>query len=399
MSNSLTNLKFTRATHGSGWFHFCLAFLLLPTLVLFAQEAEEQGAGPPAAEQNVTREPLARYLVVNSPVDDNVFRSVRNTAISLQEQAVQEDRTAVLILEIRPGQSEFHQVYGLAQFLSSARANRLTTIAWVPETVTGNNVVVALGCKEIVLHPDALLGDIGRGKPVDASEEQSILSLVNKRHNLQVNNDLVLGLLNPDVSLLQITLERDGVSEKRVVTEQQAKVLRDNQLVITDVEVIKDKGKPGLFSGKQARELGLLVSHTVNQQAELAEIYRIDPQNLKAHLGSSGALPGTPDRCHADYRPRARGVYRSADRAGPEGRSANADLPDQIPRRLPDFGNEPGHADRRTRGTQNPHDRLDSGTGPEFRRHYRLGMRRNLYRSQRADRRRGGYSSTVRRRL
>ncbi|MCA8983816.1 MAG: hypothetical protein KDA76_08650 [Planctomycetaceae bacterium] len=287
MSNSLTNLKFTRATHGSGWFHFCLAFLLLPTLVLFAQEAEEQGAGPPAAEQNVTREPLARYLVVNSPVDDNVFRSVRNTAISLQEQAVQEDRTAVLILEIRPGQSEFHQVYGLAQFLSSARANRLTTIAWVPETVTGNNVVVALGCKEIVLHPDALLGDIGRGKPVDASEEQSILSLVNKRHNLQVNNDLVLGLLNPDVSLLQITLERDGVSEKRVVTEQQAKVLRDNQLVITDVEVIKDKGKPGLFSGKQARELGLLVSHTVNQQAELAEIYRIDPQNLKAHLGSS----------------------------------------------------------------------------------------------------------------
>ncbi len=273
------------------WVRLALAALLmLPALLGMTQEAEKLEAEAPEAQQagqQQARAPLARYVVVNSPVDDSVFRNVRNVALSLQEQATQEDRTAILFLEIRPGQSEFHQVYGLAQFLTSTRTNRLTTVAWVPETVTGNNVVVALGCREIVMQPDAMLGDIGRGKAVDASEEQSILSLVNKRHNLRVNNDLALGLLNPEISLLQVTIERDGVSEKRVVTEQQAKVLRDNQLVISDVEVIKDQRKPGIFSGKQARELGVLVSHTVAQQAELAELYKIDPQNLKEQIDIS----------------------------------------------------------------------------------------------------------------
>lgn len=273
------------------WIRLGLAcVLMVPALLGMTQEAEKKEAEAPEAKQaekQPAREPLARYVVVNSPVDDSVFRNVRNVATSLQEQATQEDRTAILILEIRPGQSEFHQVFGLAQFLTSTRTNRLTTVAWVPETVTGNNVVVALGCREIVMQPDAMLGDIGRGKAVDASEEQSILSLVNKRHNLRVNNDLALGLMNPDISLLQVTIERDGVSEKRVVTEQQAKVLRDNQLAISDVEVIKDQRKPGIFSGKQARDLGVLVSHTVTQQAELAELYKIDPQNLREQIDAS----------------------------------------------------------------------------------------------------------------
>ena len=287
-----SNAGHSRPVRSGGQWRLLLGVLLLGASLwtpLQAQPEAEPAAAPaapakaPAGEKKLAAVPLARYVAVNSPVDDNVFRHVRNTALGLQELAAHENRPAFLFLEIRPGQSEFHQVLGLAQFLSSARVDRLTTVAWVPETITGNNAIVAFGCKEIVMQPDAQLGDLGRGRAVDVTEEQSILALVDKRHNPRLNHDLALGMMNPEVSLLQVTLDRDGVAETRVVTEQQAKVLRDNQIPIRDAQVIKDARKPGLFSGQQARELGVLVTHTANMQAELAEIYRLDPQSLKEY--------------------------------------------------------------------------------------------------------------------
>ncbi len=246
-----------------------------------SNEDSEQGKVVPEKKSV----PLARYVVVNSPVDDVVFRKVRNTALKLQELAISEDRPAFLVLEIRPGQSEFHQVHGLAKFLTSTKVNRLTTIAWVPETVTGNNAIVALGCREIVMQPDAEFGDIGRGKAIDPDEESDVLSIVKKRHNLKLNVDLVQGLLNPDVTLLLATIEKEGgVKEKIVVTQKQLKTLRDNQLSITNVEPIKERGQRGVFSGAEARELGILISRTLDTKAELSDAYGIDPQSLQESL-------------------------------------------------------------------------------------------------------------------
>ena len=173
-----------------------------------AKEEPKEGDDKPADGNQVNVQPIARYVSVKSPIDDSVFRTVRNTALNLQELAQSENRTAFLILEIHPGQSEFHQVHGLAKFLTSSKIDAVTTIAWIPKTVTGNNVVVALGCQEIVMQPDAELGDIGLGKPVDHDEEQLVLSLIEKRKNLKLSRDLVLGMLNPQVSLLLATIDR-----------------------------------------------------------------------------------------------------------------------------------------------------------------------------------------------
>ncbi|MCA8987931.1 MAG: hypothetical protein KDA78_09840, partial [Planctomycetaceae bacterium] len=281
----------------SGMVLLALFSLLMFSAPLVAQPTDEQPPAeqPPAEpvenkpdppeepDAEAAKSPLAKYVIVDSPIDDAVFRTIRNTALRLQELAQLEDRPAFLILEIRPGQSEFHQVHGIAKFLTSSKLDRVRTIAWVPETVTGNNVVVALGCAEIILHPDAELGDIGRGKPVDPDEEQLVLTLVEKRHNVKLSRDLVSGMLNPQVTLLQATIDRDGMTEKRIVTEEQAKVLRDNQIAITNVEVIKDRGQRGIFSGSQARELGVLVTHTIETRAELSNLYGLDPQSLREH--------------------------------------------------------------------------------------------------------------------
>ena len=79
-------------------------------------------------------------LPSSSPVDDVVFGRVKNAALTLQNQAQTQQRRAVLVLEITPGSSPFHQVYGLAKFLSSIEIRDVTTVAWIPEAVNGNNV-------------------------------------------------------------------------------------------------------------------------------------------------------------------------------------------------------------------------------------------------------------------
>ena len=81
-------------------------------------------------------------MTLTSPVDDVVFAHVQNTALTLESQARSQHQRAVLVLEITPGSSPFYQAYGLATFLTSVDIADVKTVAWVPETVTGNNALL-----------------------------------------------------------------------------------------------------------------------------------------------------------------------------------------------------------------------------------------------------------------
>lgn len=226
--------------------------------------------------------PIGKFVTVKSPVDDSVHRAVYNTALTLQEQATNEDRRAFLILEIQPGNSEFHQVYGLAKKLTRAEIARVTTIAWIPETVTGNNVVVALGCNEIVMHPDAGLGDIGLGEAVSADERQTLVDLVKSRHNSKLNRAIIDGMTDPQAIVQVATIEQDGSdNERRVVTPADLKLLRENRVSITDIENVKEPGESGRFLGSQARALGILVNQTAVSREEVANSYGLSREALR----------------------------------------------------------------------------------------------------------------------
>src|SRR5580700_1792451 len=209
-------------------------------------------------------QPLGKYITVTSPVDDLVFGRVKNAVLNLESQAQQQHRKAVLILEITHGTTPFHQVYGLAKFLTSAEIADVKTVAWIPETVTGNNVVIALACNEIIMHPDADLGDIGLGKALDRDEQQDILHLIEKRHNPRLSPALVLGMCDPQRETLrakvQLPAGKDGkeTSEFRIVTKDELERLQKSKLPILDVQTIKESGDLGNYSGSKARSLGVL---------------------------------------------------------------------------------------------------------------------------------------------
>jgi membrane-bound serine protease (ClpP class) len=251
-----------------------------------AAQAEPGAAGKAAAgEESPSNLPLARYLTLTSPVDDVVFGRVQNAALTLQSQARSQHRRAILVLEITPGSSPFHQVYGLATFLTSSDISDIKTVAWLPETVTGNNVILALACNEILMRPDAELGDIGRGKPLDRDEQHDVVRLVEKRHNPRVSPALVMGMMDSDKATLRVKLQIPSAgketTEFRIVSKDELERLRQTKITIVDVQTIKEAGDTGMYSGTKARNLGVLAVQTVDSRGEIAQLYNLPREALR----------------------------------------------------------------------------------------------------------------------
>mgnify|MGYP005710042767 FL=1 len=105
---------------------------------VFAQEADKEKKPKEAAADEDGKKarpagPVARYITVSHPVNEQVFTRVRNSLVKLQNIADQEDRDAFLILEIERGTSTFGQVHDLAKELTSFSYSRVRTVAWIPE--------------------------------------------------------------------------------------------------------------------------------------------------------------------------------------------------------------------------------------------------------------------------
>ncbi len=217
---------------------------------------------------------LGQFLTVTSPVDDIVYSRVSNAALKLQTEAAANDRKAVLVLQISPGASPFHQVQGLAKFLTSPQIGQVTTVAWVPENLTGSHVLLALACREIVTPEDVQIGDLSRGGRLDPEEEQAALAVAQKRLNARINPALVRGLIDPQQTLYRIRVRpMAGQAESRIVTLDELEEIRKTNAVIEEATVVKEAGSPGVFTGKAARAWDILVTHLADSRTAVGDLY------------------------------------------------------------------------------------------------------------------------------
>ena len=239
------------------------------------QRAFAQNIDTPNAERP------AQVLILPGSIDGTVAGRVRNVALSLQADAMRTGRDALLVLEIAPGTSRFGAVRDLAQFLTSSELSHVETIAWIPESVDGNNVLVALASDEIVMHPDAELGDMGRGAAVDPADADFVMRLVRKGHNPKVNAALAQGMLDPQVRVLRATIGAGADAKARVVTAEELKELQagTDEQVLT--QTIKEAGLPGKFSGSAARRFDILATGTARTRQDLAALYQLPSSALR----------------------------------------------------------------------------------------------------------------------
>lgn len=254
--------------------------LLLLICGLLRVVLAQPGDAPPA--KNGNREPIGQFLTVGAPLDDAAFGMVSRQALELQNRAKQEQRPGILVLEIKPGSSPFHQVQGLAKFLAN-EVPSLTTVAFVPQTVRGHHAVLALACKEIVLAPDAELGDIGLGKAVDLDDRQFVINLVNKRHNSRLSEALAIGMLDPQAELtwVQVEIGDPPRTESRLETPAGIEKLLAARAVVKQRQTVKEAGVPGLFSGEKSRSYGFLVANTADSRENVAKLYKLPREAMR----------------------------------------------------------------------------------------------------------------------
>lgn len=230
-------------------------------------------------EQNA---PVARLITVESPLTDEILGLIRRTGLELQDLAVDEDRETYLILHMKPGISQFHHAYALAEFLTDSTISSVRTVAWVPETLTGNNVLPVLACGEIVIHPSASIGDMGRGAALPDDQQSIVNTIVAKRKNRMVTEPLAEALMNPQSSLVQLTVtSEEGESETRLLSEPEAAKLLESGTLVTARTTIKEPGSPGLITGRVAQTEKILASRTAEDRRDLIESFGIPLDSLR----------------------------------------------------------------------------------------------------------------------
>ena len=210
-------------------------------------------ANEPAGEQ--PRERTGKIVRVPSPITDRVEHRVRRAVEELLAATkfdADSDHWPVLILEIAPGRSDFGKALDLARFLTSSSTSGLTTVAFLPETIEGHALLVALACDEIAMAPDAEIGNAGRDESsIGPAIRSGYVEIAERRGN--VPRDLVLGLLDPQLEVLQVETD----VSREFVLRSRLDALRQRKAVGT-VKVLIPAGQPGHFTAQEARELGLV---------------------------------------------------------------------------------------------------------------------------------------------
>ena len=85
---------------------------------------------------------------------------------TLDEQ-VKEGSANFLVLRIDSKGGSPSESQELANYLAELDADRVHTVAYIPQEATGDAAIIALACNEIVMHPQAILGGSGAAKMDD----------------------------------------------------------------------------------------------------------------------------------------------------------------------------------------------------------------------------------------
>ncbi|MEK6248269.1 MAG: hypothetical protein N2C12_08825, partial [Planctomycetales bacterium] len=248
-----------------------LLYLLLCDTPLHSDdkmEVAEQPAAP--AIGRLLRIPLP----ITGNIDHRAIQRIRSVVDDLKATTDNNSRTPVLILQLDPGQtefgsgSEFEDSLKLARFLVSSKLNGIKTVAYVPRSIKGHAVLVAIACDQIIMDNEAKIGDAGADHNEDQPVDQTILSgyrqIAESRHTVAV--EIAEAMLDSKRRLLRVETDKGP----QLVFAGDLPALKENFTVNDQkTQVIFTGGEPANLSGRDARELGV-ASHLASSNPELA---------------------------------------------------------------------------------------------------------------------------------
>lgn len=227
-----------------------------------AAEQGDEAAAAPVAEAGDGR--LIRIRLPLAGNADEHFKSAIQRALSqLTRLPRREGRRPVLILELVPARrhggygegTDFERALSLARFLTSQDLAAVKTVAYIPHTIKGHGVLVALACEEIVMAPDAELGEAGVDEKSRQAIEPGIVSWYQQiaAARRTVPEAIALGMLDPRVEVLKVETD-EGIE---FVLRSDLDKLKQEHTIVSE-EIIVPPGSMGSFSGREGREYGFV---------------------------------------------------------------------------------------------------------------------------------------------
>ncbi|MCC7086933.1 MAG: hypothetical protein IT427_18190, partial [Pirellulales bacterium] len=232
---------------------------------------------PADARQEIDQTGKGHLIRIDLPIVGNIDTKVRSTVTRILRDVKPGQKRPVLVLELMPGQveegrgSDFSRAMSLARFLSSRDLAGVQVVAYVPKTVKGHAVLVAMACEEIVMSADAEIGEAGCDEPVIGPAIRSVYKEVADARGT-IPAPVALAMLDGQLHVLQVTTEKgteyvlaDGLAELK------------QRSVVQKVEPLKPR--PLLLSGSEARELNF-VNYLAADRASLARALKLPPEAL-----------------------------------------------------------------------------------------------------------------------
>ena len=240
-------------------------------------QPEPAGAAPPAAadpgKAAGEAKRVGHLIPVSAPLP-NVER-LRHGVRQIVDQSRRRGEWPVLVFEFKNGRSPFGQTLDLAHFLTGPELDGTTTIAWLPAGARGHVVLLALSCDEIVMPPDAEIGQAGADEESIGPDLLSVYREIAQRRKT-IPPDVALGLLNPALEVFEVVTEmgrefvlRDGLDE-----------LAKRQAIVSQKVIIR-AGEPGRFTGSEAKDYGF-VALLADDLPSIARAWKLPPDSLVA---------------------------------------------------------------------------------------------------------------------
>ncbi len=269
----------------------CLALWSVPPRPALA--AAEPDAAPEAVPGDAPpKRGLGGFVRVNLPLapgDDAALKQSITRARDRLVQAAKESgdgRRPTLVLEIVPragaedggAGSEFEPAYALARLLTSRELVEVKTVAWLPRSIRGHGVLVALACEELVMASDASIGDAGVDEPAETGGPSATV-VAAYRETAESRGvmpaALAASMIDSTVEVVQIESE----AGLRLLDRGEVEDYRRDHEVLKE-QVLVPAGTLGHVTGREGRQLGF-VNYLAGDKAALSQALAVPAESLE----------------------------------------------------------------------------------------------------------------------
>jgi hypothetical protein len=203
-----------------------------------------------------------------------------HAAAKTLERLTPETSTVFIQLNIRTDEevfgrgSSFGVCYEFASLLTSEKLSHVRFVAFMPQSIQGHAVLVALACNERIMADRAEIGAAGIDEPKITPTHRQAYQEIAKRRNIPLA--LADKLLDKDAALLQVETEK-GL---RLLAPAEVENLRQTESFAAEPSTVIPAGTPGIFSAELARQTRLIDLIANDRIAAIREL-GLAPENLK----------------------------------------------------------------------------------------------------------------------